>query len=70
MRSTTSPPFPPAHRACDCGRRFYDYDEKGRPQPSAKVQEMIVSLSASKGVARRALGDEEIVHRLCPPGGL
>ena len=52
------------------GRRFYDYDKKGRPQPSAKVQEMIVSLSASKGVARRALGDEEIVHRLCPPGGL
>ena len=49
------------------GAGWYDYDENRRPSPSPAVAAMIEQISASKGVARRAIGETEIVHRLFFP---
>jgi 3-hydroxyacyl-CoA dehydrogenase len=45
------------------GAGFYDYDEKRRPAPSAKVQGIIEQFSADKGIERREIGDQEIIER-------
>ncbi|NJC04341.1 3-hydroxyacyl-CoA dehydrogenase [Sphingomonas kaistensis] len=45
------------------GAGFYDYDEKRRPSPSPKVQEIIEDFRAKAGVTPRAISDEEIVQR-------
>lgn len=45
------------------GAGFYDYDEKRRPTPSAKVQSIIEDFAAKKGITRREISDEEIVQR-------
>ncbi len=45
------------------GAGFYDYDDKRRPSPSPVVQEIIEDFAARKGIARRAISDEEIVER-------
>jgi len=47
------------------GAGWYDYMAGDRsPHPSAAVDEMIVAHSAALGIARRTIGDEEIVGRL------
>jgi 3-hydroxyacyl-CoA dehydrogenase len=45
------------------GAGFYDYDEKRRPTPSPKVQEIIEDFRAKAGVAPREIDDQEIVER-------
>jgi 3-hydroxyacyl-CoA dehydrogenase len=42
---------------------FYDYDDKRRPSPSPRVQEIIDDFAAKQGVTRRDISDEEIVQR-------
>ncbi len=42
---------------------FYDYDEKRRPSPSARVQEIIDEFRAKEGVEKREISDEEIIER-------
>ncbi len=45
------------------GAGFYDYDEKRRPSPSSKVQEIIDSFREKEGVEKREISDREIVER-------
>ena len=45
------------------GAGFYDYDEKRRPSPSPKVQEIIEQFRAKEGVEPREITDQEIVER-------
>jgi 3-hydroxyacyl-CoA dehydrogenase len=45
------------------GAGFYDYDEKRRPSPSPKVQEIIEDFRGKAGVQAREISDEEIVVR-------
>jgi 3-hydroxyacyl-CoA dehydrogenase len=45
------------------GAGFYDYDEKRRPSPSPKVQEIIEQFRAQEGVQAREVSDQEIVER-------
>lgn len=45
------------------GAGFYDYDEKRRPSPSPKVQEIIEEFRGKAGVTPREISDEEIVQR-------
>src|SRR4051794_27562047 len=45
------------------GAGFYDYDEKRRPSPSPVVQQIIDDFAAREGVAKRDIGDQEIVER-------
>jgi 3-hydroxyacyl-CoA dehydrogenase len=42
---------------------FYDYDEKRRPSPSARVQEIIDDFRAKEGVEKRDISDQEIIER-------
>jgi 3-hydroxyacyl-CoA dehydrogenase len=42
---------------------FYDYDEKRRPSPSPKVQEIIEQFRTKEGVEAREISDQEIVER-------
>jgi 3-hydroxyacyl-CoA dehydrogenase len=45
------------------GAGFYDYDEKRRPSPSPKVQEIIEQFRAREGIEAREISDQEIVER-------
>jgi 3-hydroxyacyl-CoA dehydrogenase len=45
------------------GAGFYDYDDKRRPSPSPKVQEIIEEFRAKAGVTPRDISDEEITRR-------
>ena len=51
-----------------CGQKtgagFYAYDERRRPSPDPVVETLIEEAAAELGVARREVGDEEIVERL------
>jgi 3-hydroxyacyl-CoA dehydrogenase len=42
---------------------FYDYDDKRRPTPSARVQEIIDEFRAREGVEKRDISDQEIIER-------
>jgi 3-hydroxyacyl-CoA dehydrogenase len=42
---------------------FYDYDDKRRPSPSPRVQEIIEDFRAKAGVEKRDISDQEIVER-------
>ena len=42
---------------------FYDYDEKRRPSPSPRVQEIIDDFRAKEGVQKRDITDQEIIER-------
>jgi 3-hydroxyacyl-CoA dehydrogenase len=42
---------------------FYDYDDKRKPSPSPRVQEIIEDFRAKAGVEKRDISDEEIVER-------
>jgi 3-hydroxyacyl-CoA dehydrogenase len=54
-----------------CGQKtgagFYDYDENRTARPSAEVEQVILDLSARKGIARRSVGDQEILERCLYP---
>jgi 3-hydroxyacyl-CoA dehydrogenase len=61
-------------RLCEAGKRgqksgsgFYDYDEKRNFTPSPVAEQIILDLSAEKGIARRAVSDEEILERCIYP---
>ena len=45
------------------GAGFYDYDDKRRPSPSPKVQEIIEDFRAKAGITPREISDQEIVER-------
>jgi 3-hydroxyacyl-CoA dehydrogenase len=45
------------------GAGFYDYDDKRRPAPSPKVQEIVDEFRAKAGVQPREISDQEIVER-------
>ncbi len=45
------------------GAGFYDYDEKRRPSPSPKVQEIIDDFRSKAGIAPREISDQEIIER-------
>ena len=45
------------------GAGFYDYDDKRRPSPSPKVQEIIEDFRARAGVTAREISDQEIMER-------
>jgi 3-hydroxyacyl-CoA dehydrogenase len=45
------------------GAGFYDYDEKRRPSPSPKVQEIIEQFREREGVQAREITDQEIIER-------
>jgi len=50
------------------GRGFYLYDRGSRtPQPDPEVERLIVDAAARRGLARRALGKDEMVERLLFP---
>jgi 3-hydroxyacyl-CoA dehydrogenase len=42
---------------------FYDYDDKRRPSPSPRVQEIIEDFRGKAGITARDISDEEIVQR-------
>jgi 3-hydroxyacyl-CoA dehydrogenase len=42
---------------------FYDYDEKRRPSPSPRVQEIIDDFRAKSGTEKRDITDQEIIER-------
>jgi 3-hydroxyacyl-CoA dehydrogenase len=42
---------------------FYDYDDKRRPSPSPRVEEIIEDFRAKAGVEKREISDQEIVER-------
>ncbi|MEA1073245.1 3-hydroxyacyl-CoA dehydrogenase NAD-binding domain-containing protein [Sphingomonas sp. LY160] len=42
---------------------FYDYDDKRKPSPSARVREIIDDFRAKEGVEKRDISDQEIVER-------
>ncbi|MFC7535750.1 3-hydroxyacyl-CoA dehydrogenase NAD-binding domain-containing protein [Sphingomonas sp. GCM10030256] len=45
------------------GAGFYDYDDKRKPSPSPKVQEIIEEFRAREGVQAREISDQEIIER-------
>ncbi|MBL0403354.1 enoyl-CoA hydratase/isomerase family protein [Microvirga aerilata] len=45
------------------GAGFYDYDENRKAKPSGLVEQIILDLSAKKGITRRAISDQEILER-------
>ncbi|HEX8644691.1 MAG TPA: 3-hydroxyacyl-CoA dehydrogenase NAD-binding domain-containing protein [Allosphingosinicella sp.] len=45
------------------GAGFYDYDEKRRPTPSPKVEEIIEQFRLREGVEAREIDDQEIIER-------
>ena len=59
---------------CEEGRRgqktgagFYDYDEARNAKPSAHVETIVREFAASKGIAQRRIGDDEILERCIYP---
>jgi 3-hydroxyacyl-CoA dehydrogenase len=49
------------------GAGFYDYDEKRTAQPSPVVEKIIRDFAASKGIAPREIGEQEILERCLYP---
>jgi 3-hydroxyacyl-CoA dehydrogenase len=45
------------------GAGFYDYDENRNAKPSQLVEQIILDLSAKKGITRRTISDQEILER-------
>ncbi|MGP9822728.1 3-hydroxyacyl-CoA dehydrogenase NAD-binding domain-containing protein [Salinarimonas sp. NSM] len=61
-------------RLCERDRRgqktragFYDYDDARRGTPSPVTEEIVHAMSAEKGIARRAISDDEILERCLYP---
>ena len=56
------------HYGQKTGRGFHLYDKGSRtPKPDPEVEELIVATAAQRGIARRALGKDEMVERLLFP---
>jgi 3-hydroxyacyl-CoA dehydrogenase len=49
------------------GAGFYDYDENRNAKPSALVEQVILDLSARKGIKRRPVSDQDILERCIYP---
>jgi 3-hydroxyacyl-CoA dehydrogenase len=50
------------------GRGFYLYDPGSRaPKPDPEIEQLIVNTAAERGIARRALGKDEMLQRLLFP---
>jgi 3-hydroxyacyl-CoA dehydrogenase len=49
------------------GAGYYDYDADRNPKPSTIVEGLIRELAAKKGIAQRAVTDEEILQRCVYP---
>jgi 3-hydroxyacyl-CoA dehydrogenase len=49
------------------GAGFYDYDENRVARPSTAVEKIILGVSARDGIARRPIGDQEILERCLYP---
>ncbi len=45
------------------GAGFYRYDDQRNPSPDPAIEELIVNHSKERGIARRAIGDQEILER-------
>jgi 3-hydroxyacyl-CoA dehydrogenase len=45
------------------GAGFYKYDDKRNATPDPVIEELIVQHSAERGIARRAISDQEIIER-------
>ena len=45
------------------GAGFYDYDGNRNAKPSGLVEQIILDLSAKKGITRRTISDQEILER-------
>jgi 3-hydroxyacyl-CoA dehydrogenase len=45
------------------GAGFYRYDEKRNPTPDPEIENLIIEHSAKRGIARRAISDDEILER-------
>lgn len=61
-------------RLCERDRRgqktragFYDYDDARRASPSPVTEEIVLEMAREKGIARRAISDEEILERCLYP---
>ncbi len=61
-------------KLCELDRRgqktnagYYDYDAARKPTPSPVVEQLIKVLAAKKGIAQRAVPDEEILQRCVYP---
>ncbi len=61
-------------KLCELDRRgqktnagYYDYDAARKPTPSPVVEQLIKELAAKKGIAQRAVSDEEILQRCVYP---
>ena len=59
---------------CERGRKgqktqagYYDYDETRKASPSAIVERIVEDFSASRGIARRRIPDQEILERCLYP---
>jgi 3-hydroxyacyl-CoA dehydrogenase len=55
---------------CEMGRKgqktrsgYYDYDEARKPSPSPVVEKLVLDFSASRGIVRRHIPDQEILER-------
>ncbi len=49
------------------GAGYYDYDAQRNPTPSPVVERLIAELATKKGIAQRAVSDEEILQRCIYP---
>jgi 3-hydroxyacyl-CoA dehydrogenase len=75
MRKAQALTAPIADRLCErgrygqkTGRGFYLYEPGSRtPRPDPEVEGLIAEVAAQQGVARRAIGQDEIVERLMFP---
>ena len=45
------------------GAGYYKYDDKRNPSPDPLIEELIVDHSKERGIARRRIGDQEILER-------
>ena len=46
------------------GRGYYEYDEMGKPSPSAETQALIMAESERKGITRVAMSSDDIMDRI------
>jgi 3-hydroxyacyl-CoA dehydrogenase len=75
MRKAQALTAPIADRLCErgrygqkTGRGFYLYERGSRtPRPDPEVERLIAEVAAQQGVARRAIGQDDIVERLMFP---
>jgi 3-hydroxyacyl-CoA dehydrogenase len=75
IRKRRGTPFPIADAICErgwfgqkTGQGYYRYEQGARtPLPNPDVEALILDISGQLGIARRAIGQEEITERLLYP---